>query len=147
MDRNPIAEDTRTTVATALALWGGTVLAAGASDVFAKLSLEEFATLAVFATAFALAASILDPEVREFTRRIPATSIAIALDAVVVTDAAFIARTGNWESAASAFPHALVALFVLPLAAALSVAASSRRGKRAVSSLRAKSPAATRAAT
>lgn len=147
MDPKPIPEDTRITVATTLSLWAGTVAAAAASGVFAKFSIEELATLAIFATVFAVATYALDPEVREYARAIPVARIALVLDAIVAIDAVYLLRAADWESIVSTLPHAVVVLFVLPLAAAISAAALNQREKRALKSPRAKSPGATRVAT
>ncbi len=133
MDRTDIAsEDTRITVGVALALWGGTVVGAGASGLFEKLAIEELVALAAFATIFALATYVLDPAVRAFVdARRHLWSAALVLDAAV----------------ALAYPHAATLLFVLPLAAVATLAALNRREAPRLKSARAKSPGASPAAT
>ncbi len=142
-------EDIRVTVITAVALWAAAVAGAAAAGLFGKLSVEEIMALIAFATAFALAAYGLDPGVRAFATRHPATSAAaLILDAIAVVEVATVLRAANPDQVLGTLPHAAALLFFLPLAAVASIAALARLGEaRRVRSARGKSPGASPAAT
>src|SRR5215470_9540386 len=96
MDRRKTErEDMQVTILTVAALWAAGVLGAWAAGVFDKLAIEEIATLATFATGFALGAYRLDPELRAFARGHRATlTVALVLDAIVLAKVGFIAESG-----------------------------------------------------
>jgi hypothetical protein len=146
--RNSVREDTSITVAAVLVLWVLAVLGASVAGVFEKLALEEIAALSAFATLFAVGALRLDPELRAFTReRFVTMPVALVLDAILLIEASIALRGGIAPDALGTLPHALVLLFVMPVAAAASWAALERLGGRRVRSARGKSPGASPAAT
>lgn len=81
MARQVPAENTGRVIALALAFFGAFALLGYAEGVFERLSTEVVAALAVFAAAYAVAASLLDPGLRAWIaarmrrpRRAPAKS-------------------------------------------------------------------------
>jgi hypothetical protein len=140
-------EDTKTTLAIGIALWAAAVAAGCAYGVFARLSPEEFAGLAVFASLAAAGAYWLDPNVRAFARsraRGAMKAIAPATLALALVDLA----ASPWDARLAAWPHALVVLFLLPLGAAMVAAVLDARERPApLTSPASKSPGARPAAT
>lgn len=154
MDRkDTIAEDTRRTLAAALSLWSLTVALAGAAGAFARLDSGEFAALALFATAFALATARLDARVRATLAAWPASRLAavssLAALALAIAVALAWGRPGEPLAALAAFPRVLAPLVALPAGAVLGLAALGRAtGERAgLSPREAKAPATNPAAT
>jgi hypothetical protein len=152
MRATPPAENCGLILAVTLALWAGSVAAAGWEGIFAKLSPVTFALLAIFATGFAAASYGLDRGLRAVaaqTRLAILWSAALAADAILLATAFALARaqTPALESLAR-FPYAMSALFVAPLAVTLHIAAFGRTaGRRRLSSAPARSPGGNPAAT
>jgi hypothetical protein len=152
MKRIAPPENSSLVLAVTLALWAGSVAAAGWEGVFAKLSPVTFALLALFATGFAAGSYGLDRGLRAVaaqTGRGTLWSAALAADVILLATAFALARAHApaLESLAR-FPYAVSALFVAPLAVTLHIAAFGRVARRrVVSSAPARSPGANPAAT
>jgi peptidoglycan/LPS O-acetylase OafA/YrhL len=140
-----ITEDTRTTLAAALALWGAAVMAGSAAGIFARLSAEVILALGAFATMFASGAYFLDANVRRYViDRRAAAAKGFALLAAIAVAGFAVAPSG---APLAALPNAALLLFVVPLATALAAALLDARSRAAVRSPGSKSPAANPAAT
>ena len=152
MKRVSPPENSRLVLATTLALWGGSVAAAGWEGVFAKLSPLTTVLLAFFAMAFAAASYGLDRGLRSVAAqtRLPALGLAaLAADAILgaTAIALALAEAPALENLAR-FPYVMVTLFVAPLAVALHIALFGRAVSReSVRSAPARSPGANPAAT
>jgi hypothetical protein len=152
MRHNLPTENSNLVLAVTLALWAGSVAAAGWEGVFAKLSPVTFALLALFATGFAAASYGLDRGPRAVaaqTRVATLWTAALAADGILLATAFALAgaQTPALESLAR-FPYVMSALFVAPLAVTLHVAAfGGAAQRRRVSSAPARSPGANPAAT
>jgi hypothetical protein len=160
MKRTLPPENSALVLAVTLALWAGSVAAAGWEGVFAKLSPITVVLLAIFAAAFAAASYGLDRGLRSVAAQaaLPALGLAaLAADAILLATAIALAlgeapALGNLAR----FPYVMSVLFVAPLAVALHVAAFGRvvarrravgEGDPRVSSAAARSPGANPAAT
>ena len=150
MKRHSMQEDTPFTIAVALGLWGAGVAFASFAGVFTKLSPATFEALAVFAAAFAVASYFLDLRLRDFARRLQGRTLmeaVLAVDGLLLLAAVGLARAdGAWRDSLAAFPFALAALYLAPIALVIH-AAQIDRHRLSVRSREAKSPGATPAAT
>lgn len=143
-----VQDDVLATLALALGLWAGAVAAGTHAGVFARLPAEVLAALATFATAFAVAAVTVDARLRAWSERratVAGRLAILGLAVVAATTLATYATTMPAAGLASALPVP-VYLFVMPVTAALAVAAIRASG-RAFSSPAGKAPVRRPAAT
>jgi hypothetical protein len=130
MKRSLPPENTPLVLAVTLALWAGSVAAAGCEGVFAKLSPVTVVLLALFAAGFAAAGYALDRGLRSWAAQtaLPGLGLAaLAADAILVATAIAlaVADAPALENVAR-FPYVMSTLFVAPLAVALHIAAFAR---------------------
>ena len=120
-----VQEDSARVLATAVALWGGSVTLAAWEGVFAKLSPATYALLVAFAIGFAAASYGLDRGLKALASQTGVATLwglTLAADGILIVTA--FAAPGL-ESLAR-FPYALPTLFIAPLAAALHIASAQR---------------------
>jgi hypothetical protein len=133
-------------LALALAAWGAAVLLAAANGVFARISPETAAALAILAAAFAPAALALDAGLRDHVKAIATRTLAIALGttmlAALLLAGASLRRHGLSLEAAVTAPFALLTYFVGPVALGIGAALVQRAAARLTRSAPARSPAA-----
>jgi hypothetical protein len=146
MARNLPQENAAGVLGITLVAWGATVTIGDVEGVFAKLPPEVLRALALFALAYAPAMVLLDRPIREYLWRADARALGIVAALFFLFGfASAIGRDGRLEPA----PGPVLACFVVPVLAALFVAAIDRalNAPRAPRSAPAKSPGATPAAT
>jgi hypothetical protein len=133
-------EDTGRVLAAAVVIWAIAAALATAEGVFGRMAPAEFIALAAFAALYAPLTYRLDRGIRTFVLALPARRViaaALLLDAVLAMAYAFGA------------PWPMLAMFGLPLAAAVHLALGERlwRERRALRRAPATSPGGSRAAT
>jgi hypothetical protein len=141
---NPVA-----VLVAACAAWAAAVAAGAAMDVFARISPEAAAAVAILAIVFPPAVLALDESVRRYVAALPSRGVALPLAGVTVAVLALLAlllrRHGlEWESAVRG-PFALLTFFLVPLWVGLAAEAA-RRAVPLRRSAPATSPAARRGA-
>jgi hypothetical protein len=140
MKRAAPAEETGRVLAVTLAVWAIAAGTATYEGVFTRLADPTLAALALFATVYAPAMYRLDRGIRELvlsrTLR-EVAGVAAAIDAALAI------------AYASGLAWPMLAFFGLPLAAAANLALAERiyRARRSLSSMRARSPGGSPAAT
>jgi hypothetical protein len=134
-------------LAAAWAAWAAAVAVGAAMDVFARISPEAAAALAILAMVFPPAVLALDESVRRHVAALPARSVALPFGVVSVAVLSLVAlllrRHGLAWGAAVSGPFALLTYFLLPLWVGLA-AESARRTLSLRRSAPATSPAARR---
>jgi hypothetical protein len=140
-------EDSRRVLIFTVVLWGAGVAIAGYEGIFVKLSTATFGALILFVSVFAAASYALDRGLRELAASAGPRILllaALAADGILLAPVIALQRSDlPWLENLARFPFAIAALYVAPLAAALHLAAGTRRVRRAP----ARSPGANPAAT
>lgn len=145
--------DARNAVIAALGLWAGAVLLGTRADVFARIPVEVFAALAVFASAFSVITVTGDERVRHWLERHDVASAWLALLGIdILVVAAGQALEAGRAGAGTMTPWAPLLLFGVPVTLALAIAAvrnlgGAGAGAAGLSSRVSKAPARRPAAT